>query len=107
VNDAAAWTDERWLPGEDLVRAGIDDLGAGRETIAAMLVATGARQLRELGHVVPDSTTDDPERRLYALIEADVGPARAHSRYNALRRRLLSYLRTARSERHVPSSGRR
>jgi hypothetical protein len=101
VSDAR--TDGPLLPGEDLVSDGIADLVAGRETIAAMLVASGARDLRALGRDVPEVAPADHEGRLYALVEAEVGEQRAHARYNALRRRLLSYLRTARAEQHATS----
>ncbi len=83
------------LPGSDLVAAGLADLHHGRETIEAMLVAAAADRLGRLGVAVPKSVPDDPEGRLYALIEAQVGPRRAHGRYKALRRRMLSYLRSA------------
>lgn len=36
------------LPGGDLVRQGLDDLGRGRESIPALLVAIGAPRLRRL-----------------------------------------------------------
>ena len=85
-------TDPGLAPGADLVSAGIADLAAGRETIEAMLVACASVRLRRLGYAVPDAVTGSPESRLYALVEAQVGPRRAHSRYNALRRRLVSFL---------------
>ncbi len=34
------------LPGEDLIEAGLEDLRAGRDTIAALLVAIGSPRLR-------------------------------------------------------------
>jgi hypothetical protein len=83
------------LPGSDLVVAGLADLEHGRLTIEAMLVASAADRLGRIGVVVPMPVPDDPEARLYALIEAQVGPRRAHGRYNALRRRMLSFLRSA------------
>jgi hypothetical protein len=85
------------LPGADLVGAGLTDLASGRESVESLLVALAATRLRRLGYPVPEapSATDRPELRLYALLEAEVGPARAHGRYNALRRRLASFLRAA------------
>jgi len=38
---------------------------------------------------------DEGNATLYALIAAEVGEGRAHSRYNALRRRLAKFLRAA------------
>lgn len=81
------------LPGEELVVEGLADLGRGELTVAALLVAIGAPRLRELGHPVPD-VPDRPELRLYALLAQEHGDA-AHSRYNALVRRLVSFERAA------------
>ena len=86
------WDD---LPGGDLVREGLDDLRNGRETAPALLVAIGAPRLRRLGIVVPE-TVQDPEHRLYALLVRVDGDA-AHSRFNALIRRLVSFERAAES----------
>jgi len=86
------WDD---LPGGDVVREGLDDLRNGRETAPALLVAIGAPRLRRLGIVVPESV-EDPEHRLYALLSRTEGDA-AHSRFNALIRRLVSVERAAES----------
>jgi len=81
------------LPGEDLVRRGIADLAAGVGSVEALLVSIGAPRLRRLGFDVPDSLPS-PEHRLYELLRAEHGDA-AHSRYNALVRRLVSFERAA------------
>jgi hypothetical protein len=81
------------LPGADLIDAGLRDLATGTESVAALLVAIGAPRLRRLGVAVP-APLPDPERRLYALLARD-DPRRAHSRYNALIRRLVSFERAA------------
>jgi hypothetical protein len=60
------------LPGADLVDQGLADLAAGRETVAALLVAIGAPRLTLLGIPVPAGVAH-PEHRLY-------GPARARGR---------------------------
>lgn len=86
------WDD---LPGGELVREGLDDLRNGRETAASLLVAIGAPRLRRLGIAVPE-TVEDPEHRLYALLARTEGDA-AHSRFNALIRRLVSFERAAES----------
>jgi hypothetical protein len=82
------------LPGEDLIEAGVRDLREQRETVAALLVAIGAPRLRRLDVDLPDVLPEDPERRLYELLAKDE-PDSAHSRYNALIRRLVSYERAA------------
>jgi hypothetical protein len=84
------------LPGWELVAGGLADLAAGRETVFAMLVKSGADRLSRVGIDVPGSPEPDANLRMYELLEAEVGEGRAHSRYNALRRRLLSFLGSAR-----------
>ena len=79
------------LPGGDLVAAGLADLGAGVESVSALLVSIGAPRLQALGiHVV--APLPNPEHRLY-LHMAAVDERAAHSRYNALVRRLVSFER--------------
>jgi len=82
------------LPGADLIESGLNDLRAGRETVAALLVAIGAPRLRTLGLEIPDNLPDNPEHRLYNLLAKDDSDS-AHSRYNAFVRRLVSYERAA------------
>jgi hypothetical protein len=79
------------LPGADLVAEGLRDLAAGRETVASLLVEVGAPRLRQLGIAVPGETIR-PEHRLYALLTRQSSDS-AHSRYNALVRRLVSFER--------------
>jgi hypothetical protein len=80
-------------PGADLIRRGIADLSAGRETVEALLVSIGATRLRSVG-VEPPSPIASPEHKLYLLLARERGDA-AHSAYNALIRRLTSFERTA------------
>ena len=82
------------LPGNELIESGVRDLQEGRETITALLVAVGAPRLKRLGINLPDELPDNPEHRLYALLEKD-GSDSAHSRYNALIRKLVSFERAA------------
>ena len=79
------------FPGADLVREGLADLDVGRESISSLLVEIGAPRLRTLGVPVPQ-TLPLPEHRLYARLALDE-PATAHSRYNALLGRLVSFER--------------
>ncbi|MGE0042284.1 MAG: hypothetical protein AB7H88_05800 [Vicinamibacterales bacterium] len=79
------------LPGGDLIADGLSDIAANRETIASLLVEIGAPRLRELGIAVT-STNARPEHRLYALLARESHDT-AHSRYNALVRRLVSFER--------------
>ena len=80
------------LPGNDLIVSGVEDLRNQRQTIAALLVAIGAPKLRSLGLEVPDNLPSTPEHRLYDLL-SESEPDSAHSRYNALIRRLVSFER--------------
>ena len=82
------------LPGNELIESGVEDLREGRETVAALLVAVGAPRLKSLGINLPDSLPENPEHRLYDLLERE-GSDSAHSRYNALIRRLVSFERAA------------
>jgi hypothetical protein len=79
------------IPGESLITEGIADLRAGRDTPAALLVSIGAPRLAQLGIEVPHPLST-PEHRLYAELSRLWGNA-AHSRYNALVRRLVSFER--------------
>jgi hypothetical protein len=79
------------LPGADLIEAGLADLSSGVESTASLLVAIGAPRLRELGVAVPEGPMN-PEHRLYLRLAADDSDS-AHSRYNALIRRLVSFER--------------
>jgi len=80
------------LPGGDLILEGLRDLAAGRETAAALLVAVGAPRLRHAGLQIPSIPFDQVEHRLFNLL-ARAHADSAHSRYNALIRRLVSFER--------------
>lgn len=82
------------LPGYDLIRDGLADLGAGRESAAAYLVLIGGERLRSVGIDVPRRDIADPDHRLYEFLARDDSDS-AHSRYNALIRRLVSFERAA------------
>ena len=80
------------LPGGDLISDGLKDLARGVRSVPGLLVAIGAPRLRELGIRVPESAVDAPEHALYVTLAATLGNA-AHSQYNALIRRLVSFER--------------
>jgi hypothetical protein len=90
-----ATSSRKSLPGADLIELGLRDLDRGVESIEALLVSIGAPRLRQLGvsvqHPIPT-----PEHRLYARLHDEYGDA-AHSRFNALVRRLVSFERAAAS----------
>jgi hypothetical protein len=81
------------LPGAELVLTGLRDIERGHESIAALLVLVGAPRLRSLGVAVPAGHASmSPEHQLYARLRAEDART-AHSRYNALVRRLVSFER--------------
>jgi hypothetical protein len=79
------------LPGADLIERGLADLAAGIESKEALLVAIGAPRLARLGLLVT-SDIPEPELRLYHLLHLE-NEDTAHSQYNALIRRLVSFER--------------
>lgn len=82
------------LPGADLVAKGVADLERGEATTEAWLVSIGASRLRDFAGVAVPAPLENPERGLYeALAREDADGA--HSRYNALVRRLVSFERAA------------
>ena len=85
------------LPGGSLIRAGLDDLAAGRETEASLLVLIGAPRLRRIGIEIAGESPPLVEHRLYELLRTRNADA-AHSRYNALIRTLVSFERAAECE---------
>lgn len=80
------------FPGGDLVQQGLADLAADRATAASLLVLIGAPRLRAAGVAVPFREVPQVEHRLYELL-ASGDPDGAHSQYNALVRRLVSFER--------------
>ena len=87
-------TPDDGIPGAELVAAGVEALGRGERGVEALLVAVGAPRLRTLGIPVPDAghLPRHPELALYRAIGRR-HPDDAHSRYNALIRRLVSFER--------------
>lgn len=77
------------LPGGDLIAKGLADLARPGVTVEALLVSIAAPRLRGLGvHVA--APLSDPEHRLYEQLARE-DPDSAHSRYNALLRRLTGF----------------
>jgi hypothetical protein len=80
------------FPGGDLIGQGLEDLAHGLESEAALLVLIGAPRLRRLGLKIAARDPTPPEHKLYELL-AKSDTDSAHSRYNALIRRLVSFER--------------
>lgn len=79
------------LPGEKLLKRGLADVEANRQTIAASLIQIARPRLSRAGlwpkNALPDG--GEPELRLYRLLQLE--PGDAYSRYNALLRELVSF----------------
>lgn len=86
------------LPGADLVERGLLDLEAGRRSIEAYLVSRATIRLRSCGVPIGEPLPD-AGRGLYLLLAERDGNG-AHSSYNALTRRLVSFMHAA--EHHAP-----
>ncbi|HEV2453162.1 MAG TPA: hypothetical protein VGY98_02810, partial [Verrucomicrobiae bacterium] len=67
----------RGLPGESLVREGLADIQAGRQTAPAFLVAIASPRLRRAGLLtgIHPESTPEPELSLYRLLRAEGGDA--------------------------------
>ena len=78
------------FPGADLVLQGLQDLGHRRLSVAALLVAIGTPRLRQSGVAVPAVDVTAAEHRLYETLAREDANS-AHSRYNALIRRLVRF----------------
>ena len=79
----------RMLPGEDLILEGIEQLRRGEVTTASLLVSIGAGRIRAAGLNVPPDLPD-AGHRLYTMLRDAFGDD-AHSKYNGLLRRLVSF----------------
>lgn len=78
------------LPGSDLVREGLADHHAGRQTIASCLVRIASPRLSRAGLVDSKAIEDNgTELELYQLLAGEGN--RAYSRYNSLLRELVSF----------------
>jgi hypothetical protein len=80
------------LPGVEWIEAGLRDLALGQESIPALLVSIGAPRLSLAGLAIP-RTIPDPEHGLYRALALEQGN-HAHSGYNAMIRRLVSFERS-------------
>jgi hypothetical protein len=89
--------DPTGAPGAELVLVGLRDLWAHQESTESLLVSVGASRLRDLGFAVPP-VAPGAEHLLYEHLARREG-TNAHSAYNALVRRLVSFERAMESRR--------
>lgn len=83
------------LPGAELVAQGLADLREGRESDESLLLQSAWERLQEIGVSLPTAPRGDAAECLYARLVDRQGASAAHSQYNALRRRLVSYMNSA------------
>ena len=89
---------EPLLPGKELVEQGLADLSQNRVSDFSLLVLIAAPRLRRLGIQIPDRPFPRPyEHQLYSRLDERLGTA-AHSYYNSLIRRIVSYARALERE---------
>jgi hypothetical protein len=85
------------FPGAELVLPGLQDLAAGRLTIAACLVSIARPLMEKSGlaeGILPLGYVSAPEQTLYKLLRGEGGDP--YGRYNSLLRRLVSFERALR-----------
>ena len=83
------------LPGAEIVLAGIADLKEGRVSTDALAVQSAAPRLRSLGLEARSAEGEVPAaHQLYLELQREMGDA-AHSRYNAILRRVSKFIRAA------------
>jgi hypothetical protein len=94
------------LPGEDILRRGLEDFRSQRCTVEACLVHIARPRLAH-ADLLPSTPTsiDEPEIQLYRLLRQEGGDA--YARYNALLRELVSFetaldqrMRTSKAQRN-------
>ena len=95
--------DLRDLPGEKMVRVGLEDLAGGRVTPEALVLCVARTRLRSLGI---DPTTppagaiahEHAQLALYEMLGA-LGVDDPYARYNSMLRELTSFLEAAEARR--------
>jgi len=97
---------EKSLPGQDLVEQGLADLSQNRLSDSSLLVLIAAPRLERLGIHVPKRPFPRPyEHQLYDRLDQRLG-AGAHSHYNSLIRRIVSFAHALeREQSQQPGSG--
>lgn len=82
------------IPGAELILEGISQLKRQELGVEGLLVLIAQENLRSLGFIfdAPLTSVEPYEHLLYALLEDSFG-SEAHSRYNALIARIVSFRR--------------
>lgn len=82
------------LPGSALVQQGIDDLFDGTQSVPALLLCSARTKFSSIGIDLPKIDNSQPALSMYEMLAKKHGNG-AHSKYNALRRELVSFFRAS------------
>ena len=86
----------------ELVEQGLADLARDQISDLALLVLIAGPRLKRLGIAIPERSFPRPyEHQLYTRLEERLGVG-AHSHYNGLIRRIVSYARALEREQSQP-----
>jgi hypothetical protein len=85
------------LPGYELIAQGLEDLRNSKDTFYSALLYSAETRLSRIGIILDGNRPDDPSMCVYKLLENEFGNG-AHSKFNALNRRLLSFCKAREME---------
>jgi hypothetical protein len=85
------------LPGYELIQKGLEDLRLNTESYYTALLYSAETRLLKLGIELSGKRPDNPAMDMYSLLKSEFGEG-AHSKYNALNRRLLSFCKAREME---------
>lgn len=78
------------LPGYELIQQGLEDLRLNKESYHYALLYSAETRLSKLGIELKGNRPTNPSMLMFSLLKTEFGDG-AHSKYNALNRRLLSF----------------
>ncbi len=84
-------------PGHEFIEQGLLDISQAKSTIYSALLFSAKSRLENLGIVLNGVSPIDPSMELYQSLYLQYGDA-AHSKFNALNRRLISFMRSVEGE---------
>jgi hypothetical protein len=85
------------LPGYELIQKGLEDLRINTESYYTALLYSAETRLLKLGIELSGKRPENSAMLMYSLLKSEFGDG-AHSKYNALNRRLLSFCKSREME---------